>query len=351
MMRSPTYASSLSALSLCVGLAAGATAAEVETNNFYAGKQINLLVSTEVATTYDAYARIMADFWPRHIPGSPRFIVQNVPGASGLKLANHMFEGAPRDGLTVASTHSHIPTAPLQAPDSARYDPTKFSWIGNITKDPYVGLVWNTSPIQTFEDAKRIPSVMGGNGVASASTELGILSNAFFGTKFKIVSAYKGAPDVKLAIERGEIDGTFGTGWTSVKTGSPDWLTLKKVRILVQFGFEPHPELPGIPMFMDQVKSPEIRQALELQLARQEHTKPYFAPPEVPADRMAILRRGFDATMKDPQFRAALEKANLSIDAPMTAEQIAALTAKVFLTPPATVKLLQDTLAKGREGN
>jgi tripartite-type tricarboxylate transporter receptor subunit TctC len=323
----------------------GAIAADAD---FYKGKQITLLVSTDVATTYDLYARLMADFWARHIPGNPKIVVQNMPGAGGLKVTNHIFNGAPRDGLTVASAHGHIPTDPLLAPDGVQYDVTKINWLGNISSETFTGFVWHTSPIKTLEDTKTVPSVMGAGDVASASAVYAAIANDFFGTKFKIVPGYKGAPEVKLAMERGEVDGTFGTGWSSIKTGNPEWLRDKLIRVIAQFGMTRHPELPDVPLFIDWATTPDTRAALELQFAQQVATKPYFTPPEVPPERLAALRQGFDATMKDQDFWAAVKKGDLPTEGAMTAAELTAMIQRLSKTSPEAVKRLLSAAAKIR---
>jgi tripartite-type tricarboxylate transporter receptor subunit TctC len=328
--------------------AAGAPAAA---EDFYKGKQITLIVASGVGAAYDAYARLLIQYMPAHIPGNPTIVVQLMSGAAGLTAARHMFSVAPRDGTVFSSGVSNLPTAPLLAPDAAPYDTTKFSWIGSITKDPYIGYVWHTSAIQTLEDAKTKVATMGATGtVGSASFEMAIISNDFFGTKFRMITGYKDTNETKFAIERGELDGTFANAWSSFKISGADWLRDKKVRIITQHGFEKHPDLPDVPLFMDQAKTTADRQALELLLGRQEYSKPYFAPPEVPADRMAILRRAFDATVHDPEFLAAAEKQHLDVVGPMTGEQLAEMVKTVMATPKPVVQRVEGIFDDIRSG-
>jgi tripartite-type tricarboxylate transporter receptor subunit TctC len=335
------------AAGVAIALAAPAAAAD-----FYDGKQIKLVVSTEPGGAYDVYARLIAQYWGKYIPGHPAFVVQNMPGASGLKTANFIYNQAPRDGTVIAATHSGVPTTPLLSPAEAQFDLRKLSWIGSATKDPFVGFVWHTAPVKTFEAAKTTEVIMGGDGVGSAGVDMAIVSNVFFGTKFKIVTGYTGGPQVKLAMERGEVHGTFANAWTALKLAQPDWLKDGKITIITQHGFTRHAELPDVPLFMDQAKKPEDRQALELLLARQEFAKPYFGPPEVPADRVLLLRRGFDAVLKDPELLAGAAKASLPIDGPMTGEELATLTARLAETPPSVVqrieKVFTDFKAAGK---
>src|SRR5262249_9348991 len=162
---------------------------------------------------------------------------------------------------------------------------------------------------KTLEDAKTTESIMGAVGVGVASADYAILAREMFGLKFKLVTGYKSSNDVKLAMERGEVDGTFGNGWTSVRISEPDWIRDKKIRIIVQHGFKRLPELPDVPLFLDLARNEADRQALVFMLARQEAAKPYFAPPGVPPERLAILRKAFTAAVHDPRFTDTAAKA------------------------------------------
>jgi tripartite-type tricarboxylate transporter receptor subunit TctC len=333
------------AFALCNLLSGEALAADGD-DTFYRGKQIRLVVSTDVGGAYDTYARIMAPVLREHIPGNPVIIVQNMPGAGGLKAANYMAQQAPRDGTMIASTHAAILTLQYTSPGATNFDAGKFSWIGSITNDPFIGYVWHTSPIRTLEDTKTIASVMGGVETGSASTDYAIMARDMFGLKFRIVSGYKNSPDVKLAMERGEVDGTFANGWSSVATDRPEWIRDKKIRIIVQHGFRRHPDLPEVPLFSELARSEAERQAIVFMMARQEAAKPYFAPPDLPKERLALLRRAFDDTVRDPKFTALASKAGLALDGPMTGDEVAALVGKVAQTPSAVVQSINRMLSE-----
>jgi tripartite-type tricarboxylate transporter receptor subunit TctC len=314
-----------------------AWAAEPEAEAFYRGKQIRLIVSTDPAGAYDVTARVLAPHLAAHIPGNPSIVVQNMPGASGLKTANFMYSGAPRDGTVIAGTHSSVPTAPLTSPDAASFDVNRFSWIGSVTSDPFVGYVWRTSPVQSLEEARTKDVIMGGVSVGSAGVDMAIIARDLFGLKFKIVTGYKASNDVKLAMERGEVHGTFANAWSSIKTSEPVWIRDHLIKIIVQHGFKRQRDLPDVPLFIDLAQTEEQRQILTFLLARQEAAKPYFAPPDVPAARMQILRKAFDETMGDPKFIADAERARLSVEGPMTGDELATLVAKLSATPPSLV--------------
>ena len=310
----------------------GATAAD-----FYQGKQIRLIVSTAASGAYDAYARLMAQYYAEKIPGQPTMYVQNMGGSAGLQAANYLANGAPRDGTVIGAVESNIPTAPLLLPDNAKFDANAFSWIGSITSDPFIGYVWSQSKLQTYEDAKSILSIMGAPSARSYSAQMAKVSNELFATKFKLIIGYSGSDAVKLAMERGEIDGTFGNGWSSLKTQAPDWVTQRKVRVLTQFGLKRHPELPDVPLFLDQAKTDADRDLLVLLQIQQEFAKPYLAPPGVPAEQLSILRKAFMETLREPRFIEAVRKLKLEIYDPLDGDALAALVRKVSGTPPAVV--------------
>ena len=314
--------------------------------NFYNRKQIRLIVSTDAGGAYDTYARLMAQVLKDHIPGNPTIVIQNMPGASGLKTANYMYTSAPRDGTVIASTHASILTTQLTSPGAATFESTRFSWIGSVTTDPFIGYVWHTVPIQTLDDTRKTEVIMGGVSVGASSVDYAIMARDMFGLKFKIVTGYKASNDVKLAMERGEVQGTFANGWSSIKTAEPEWLRDKKIRIIVQHGFRKLPELPDVPLFIDLAQNEADRQAMIFMLARQEVAKPYFAPPDIPSERLAVLRRAFDATVRDPKFAALAAKANIALEGPMTGDEVAALVAKVAQTPPAVVQRVTRMLAE-----
>jgi tripartite-type tricarboxylate transporter receptor subunit TctC len=331
----------LAAALLFGGLAPAAQAAD----DFYKGKQIHLIIPTPSGGSYDGYARILANHMPGHIPGNPTMIAENMPGASGLKSANYIYSAAPKDGLTFAAGYSGLPTSQLLTPDGVQYDLNKFSWIGSITKDPFVGVVWHTSPIMTLEDLKTKEAVFGGSAIGAAGTDYAIIARDVLGFKLKIVTGYPNSPDMKIAMERRELDGTFATSWNSLNTTQPDWLRDKLARVIVQHGFKPHKDLPNVPLMIDQAKNEADKQVLELMMARQETSKPYFAPPGIPADRLNILRRAFDETIKDPAFIADVKKSRLDIDSPMTGEEAAEFVLHLSQTPQAVVKRIEQIFA------
>jgi tripartite-type tricarboxylate transporter receptor subunit TctC len=303
---------------------------------FYSGKTISIIVDGGGA--YQAYARTLAQYLPKYIPGHPGFIVQEMPGAGGVRAANFLYRIAPRDGTVIAGLHGAVLTAPLISHEAASFDVTRFSWIGNVTHDTFVGYVWHTSPVQSLEEAKSRQLVLGGTSFGGNGIDMSILAKALFGFKFKIISGYKTSTDTKLALERGEIDGTFANLWSSLK--QTDWLTRGLVRVIVQHGSRKHPELPDTPLLRDLAQNDAERQMIDLLGIREEIARPYLAPPEIPADRLAALRRAFDATMIDDGFLADMRRQHLEVDGSANGADLAALAGQIARTPRAAVERL-----------
>jgi tripartite-type tricarboxylate transporter receptor subunit TctC len=318
-----------------IGAGTDARAAE----DFYKGKQITLVVPTPPGGIYDIFARLMAEHMPRHIPGNPIIIPQNIGAASGLVGANQMANIAPKDGTWIASAHSSLPTAPLLVP-GAQFKMDTLQWLGSITKDPFVAYVWHTSAVQNFDDLKTKGGTFGGQAVGSASIDFAIFAREYFGLKLKIVTGYPNSPTVKLAMQRGEVDGTFGNGFSDLRSSEPTWIPQKQVRILTQFGFTKHPEMPDVPLFFDLAKTEADKQALRLLFGRQEFSKAYYTTPGVPPERLALLRKAFDDTIKDPAFLAATKKANVPVEEPMNGQDLTALIKQIGETPQPVVDRL-----------
>ncbi len=328
------------ALAMMIAIIAPGGAAHAAEDEFYRGKQIRLILSSGPGGVYDTYGRLIARFLPAHLPGRPTIVVQNFAGASGLRAANYLYNNAPRDGTVIAGVHNGIPTAPFEEPKQAHFDVNKLSWIGSISEDPFVGYVWHTSPVQRYEDAKKSGVVIGSASINSMGAKMAIVSNALFGTKFKLVIGYEDSSKVKLALEQGELQGTFANSWGDLKTQQPDWIRDKKVTIIIQHGYRKDPDLPNVPLIIDQVKNEGDRQALDLLLERQKFARPYVAPPGMPHDRLQLLRRAFDATARDPDFVKSVQAARLTVDNPMTGEQLTDEVARLSATPVAVMERL-----------
>jgi len=314
------------------------TAAADPVSDFYSGRTVTLMVSAGAGGGYDAYARTVARHIGRHIPGNPGIIVQNRPGAGGLVLANFMYNVAPKDGSVVGAVHRNMPTDPLigEKGDRIKYDATKFLWLGSANSEVSICASRADSAVKSFADALDRDIILG----AESNTDIEqfpIVMNNLIGTRFKIITGYPSGTAVNLAVERGEVQGRCGWSWSSFKSQKLDWMKTGKVHVFVQVSLKKHVDIPEVPLVMDHVKDKEAVQALKLVFSRQEFGRPYFAPPGLPADRGAALRKAFWATMTDSAFIKDIDKQKLELN-PMTGEDLHALIAELYTTPKSVVQ-------------
>jgi tripartite-type tricarboxylate transporter receptor subunit TctC len=307
-----------------------ASANEVET--FYRGKQISILVGAAAGGVYDVTARAVARHFGKHIPGNPTIVVQNLPAAGGVQLANQLVKVSPQDGTVIALTNNALPSTPYLRPDNARFDPAKFSWIGSSGRDLQVVAMWHTSGIRTLDDLLSKDVVVGAISRGTALVDFPLLANALSGTRFKIVPGYSGVPAVMLAIERGEVQGNGGLGWVQAKAQFAEMLKDDKLKVVAQYGFRQASDLASVPL-IPTGKSEADRQAFELLYSRLDYGRPFFGPPNMPADRLAALRGAFAATMKDSEFRREADRVQLTIEH-VSGEELADLTRRLAATPP-----------------
>lgn len=312
-------------------LPACATAQSAE--EFFKTVQLSLYVGSGGGGGYDAIARLVARHMSRFLPGNPNFVIKNMPTAAGVAAANFIANSAPRDGSAILATQNASLLLPLYNSPVAHYDPRKFEWIGSTDKQQAVCTTWHTSPIRTLADAEKRDVPVAATGVSAGPGVYPKILNAFFGTRFKVISGYD-TGSMRLAVEKGEVEGLCGLAWQTFKVTSFDWIENKRLNVLVQLGLTPNPELPDVPMAIDLLKSPEDRQVLELIVVPQEFGRPFLAPPGVPADRMALYRQAFQAVLKDPAFRAESAAAHFGID-PLDDRQIQALLARAYAAPKA----------------
>jgi tripartite-type tricarboxylate transporter receptor subunit TctC len=303
---------------------------------FYKGRQITFLVGAGAGGGYDAYYRSFARYLVHHIPGAPIIVNKNMPAASGLAAANTLYTSADRDGATIGAFPNNIPMDTLFGNPGARFDAQKLNWLGSIGKLENVCATWITSPIKTIAQAREREVIVAAAAATSNSAIMPKVLNALLGTRFKIVSGYDPGSGMTLALESGETEGVCGLSWSTMKAARPHWIKDHKLNVIVQMGLTKLPELPDVPSALELVSDSMKHQVLELILMRQEIGRPVAAPPGVPADRLELLRRAFDETMRDPEFLAEAEKLQLEIE-PLSAREIDALLAKAFATPKAIV--------------
>ena len=326
----------LLAASLALAIAPAAIA---RANDFYAGKTINIYIGTgEGSGALSAYPRAIAQVIGKYIPGNPALVVRYMPGAGGIKAANFIYGIAPQDGTAWGFITRGFVRAPLLGTPQAQFDPTKYQWIGTTSQETSVAAVWTAATrVRTLADAMNEDVVFGGTSLATDTGLFPTILNRLIGTRFKVIVGYKSSTDVDLAMERGEVQGKVWT-WGSLKSGSTaTWVGDGKVAMLTQFGLDRARDLPDLPLALDYAKSPEDRQVMELIFAPLALGYPSFMGPGVPAERIEIIRRAFDRTMRDPEFVDLMQQQNLVLD-PASGETVHAIVARLYRMPPAVIE-------------
>ena len=303
----------------------------------YAGKQLHMVIANGAGGGYDIYARILAMHLTRHIPGNPSIIDQNMPTAAGMAATNWAYSAAaPRDGTAILATYNSLLAEPLYGNSAARFDPLKFEMVGSISKQQNVCATWHTSPIKTIAQAKEREVIVPATGTASDSAIMPKILNAVLGTKFKVIPGYS-TTDQRLAVQRGEVEGICGLSWSTLKVSSPDWIENHRINVLVQTGSKPQADLPDVPLLIDLVANPEDKKVIELLSFAQQLGRPFLMPPETPKPTVAVMRRAFDATVKDPLFLADAAKALLEVD-PISGEMMERMMKEAYATPKPLVQ-------------
>jgi tripartite-type tricarboxylate transporter receptor subunit TctC len=311
--------------------------------DFYKGKTVDLEIGYSAGGGYDLYARLVARYLGRHIPGSPSVVPKNRPGAGSLLLANWLYAAAPRDGTAIGAMSRGAAFDPLLGERGAQFDASKFGWLGSAHEEVSVCVALPSSGIAKFDDLLSKQLALGATGVGDDTYQFPTLINAVLGTKFKIIALYPGSEELTRALEHGDVQGRCGWSWSSLIATRPDWIKSKKIAVLVQMSLTRHPGLTDVPLIMDLAKTDAQRQIFKLVFAQEVMGRPYAAPPDVPADRLAALRQAFVETMKDKDFLAGAQQAGLEID-PVSGERLQALIEDVYRTPPAVAKQTANLL-------
>jgi hypothetical protein len=267
-----------------------------------------------------------------------------MDGAGSMRAANFIYNAAPKDGTLIGMVSRSIASVPIiggAGSEGAKFESTKFLWLGSLNNEVSVAASWHTSGIKTIEDAKQRELLIGATafGVDDA-TIFPAVTNSLFGTKFKWVLGYRGGTDMNLAMESGETFGRVGWSWSSIKSVNAEWLRDKKINILLQLALAKHPDLPDVPLVMDLARNDIERQALELVFSRQTMGRPFLAPPGLPDDRAKALRAAFEAASRDPQLLAEAERMKLEVN-PVSGADVEALVARMYAAPKDVIDLVK----------
>ncbi len=307
-------------------------------SDFYRGKNITFLVGSDPGGSFGPYAQVLAEHMPKYIPEKPKFIIKYTGGESGgLNLANSVRANMPADGTTIAMTQQTIVLNQVLQPQYAKYDAREWLWLGNMAPVRNMLSIWHTAKAKTIEEAKSTEVIIGATGPSSPTYIVPNLMNKFLGTKYKIVTGYKGAADLNLAMQRGEIEGR-GASWVSVQLAMPDAIADGRIKPIVFASITREPSAPDVPTLAEIMKDPVHRQVAEFLSAESDFGRSVFLPPGVPADRVAMMRAAFEKTMKDEAFLADAKRLNLTIE-PMSHQKLAEITAKVVSAPKEVVEL------------
>ena len=318
------------------------SAASAQSETF--DKPITIYVAGTAGGGIDLLARALARHMGKYVPGAPNIVVQDMPGAGGIRAAGFLAEAAPRDGTAIGTFAGGPVIEPLIGARNPGYDMSKFTWVGAVSKDVGVCLSYGTTPFKTIEDLRDKQMIVAGTGAGSDSDTYPIILNEVLKTKIKLITGYLGTKETIMAIETGEAHGRCSVAYSALKMARPDWLRDKKINVIMQFGLEKSSELPDVPLVLDFVKNPEDRQLMELLMGTMAVARPFMAPPGVPEVRATALRRAFDKTMKDEGFLAEAKQLQLDVE-PTAGEEAQKIVQAMYATPKAVVERAKKLLS------
>jgi len=308
-------------------------------------KPITIYVAGTAGGGIDLYARLLARHLGRHIAGQPNVTVQVMPGAGGIRAAAFLATQAPRDGTAMTTFAGGPVLEPLIGGRNPGYRMNEFTWIGAINKDVALCLAWGGSPFKTIDDVRQREMVVAGTGAGSETDTWPVILNDVLGTRFKVVTGYLGSQETIMAIERGEAHGRCVFSLSALKTAKPDWLRERKINLLLQIALKKSAELPDVPLLSDLLSNDDDRAMVALLAGPTGMARSFAAPPGLPADKAALLRRAFDVTMKDEAFLAEAGKMQADV-APTTGEDVQRIVGRMYDTPAPVVERLKKYFAR-----
>jgi tripartite-type tricarboxylate transporter receptor subunit TctC len=307
--------------------------------DFYAGRNVKLIISTGVGGGHDQTSRIIARHWTNHIPGKPNFVPQNMPGGGSLLATNFLYNVAPQDGSVVGSVIPSIVMHQVLGRKGVNYEAARFHWIGSSSRSNSMVFVWHATGVKTLKEAMAKPVIMGATGVASNSVRYPSVLNNVVGTGFRIIMGYRRTTDIDLAMERGEVQGRAGATFNTMLATREDWIREGKILLLAQIGPAKETGFENVPLITEFARDKAGREVLQVFCDDIALGRPYMVGPGVPADRVAALRASFDATMKDPALLADARKSSLDIAPTGGAELQKLVAAMVGMEPDLRARL------------
>lgn len=318
------------------------TLGAVADDGFFRGKTITIINSTGNGGSYFNLAQSVARYMPRYIEGAPSMIVKSMPGAGNVLATNFMYNAAPKDGTHIATINNSIPLHQVINGRGVQYDATKFNWLGSTGTYNSVAYVWHTAGVRSVKDLDKKEVLLGGTGPGSSIVIYPAAMNRILGSKFKFVLGYKSTHEIDIAMERGEVQARTGS-YTGLRSDHPDWISQKKVDIILQIGGKRDPELPDVPLLHELARNDAEREILKLISSPISLGRPYLAPPGIPDVRLATLRRAFMATLRDPGFLSEAKKLDHEID-PITAEEVAQIVSETINAPMAAIAVAKEIM-------
>ena len=339
----------LTAGAMMMGALTGAMALEDEAlARFYKDKTVTIAVGSSPGGGLDTFGRLLSRHMGKHIPGKPNVVVSNVPGAGGNVLANNLYTLVPKDGTYMGITFPSVIIDPLLSENHRGYDPTKFNYIGNANAEVLVCLLRRDVGVKSLEDFLRADLVIGATAPGSTTADFPMIVKGLLGAKFRLVTGYQGSREVTLAIEKNEVQGICGLGWSTVKVQYPDILKGDMfATVFAQEDLKGHPELNAIkvPLVYSLAKTDEDKQALQMFYAQNAFSRPFILPPGVPADRVEALRKIFLETIADPELQAEARKMNIEA-VPSSGAELQQVIANMYATAPAVVARVKKGMGR-----
>jgi tripartite-type tricarboxylate transporter receptor subunit TctC len=304
--------------------------------DFYAGKTVSIVVGSAPGGSYDLYARIVARHIGQHIPGNPTFVVQNMPGANSKLMAGYVYNVAPKDGTVLGAPLNTVAINQM-VEGKANFDAAEFNWIGAVSSPANVLVTWHSSGVKTLDDARKKEVIIGATTAGTTQEMYPVMANNLLGTKFKVVTGYKASTEVNLAMERGETQGRGANTYLAYRFQNPDWISDKKINLIFQMTETRDPLMPDTPTLLEYARNDEQKKVISLMVTSEAIGRPLLAPPGVPAERVALLRKALMQVVKDPEFVAEAEKAQLEIS-PVPGEKLQTMVRDLIATPPDIVE-------------
>jgi tripartite-type tricarboxylate transporter receptor subunit TctC len=314
--------------------------------DFFAGKTIVINVGSAAGGSYDLYSRMVARHIGRHIPGNPAVIVRNMPGANSGVMANYIYEVAAKDGTQLGAPLNTVPLTQLLEPDRVKFNSAEFNWIGAVSSPANVLATWGTSGVRTIEDARSREILIGATTPGTTMEMYPLMANNLFGTKFKVITGYIGGAEINISMERGEVQGRGANTYIAYRFQNADWIRDKKLNFVFQMTETRDPMMPDTPTLLEYAKTDEQRKIISMMVTTEAVGRSLIAPAGVPADRVALLRKALMETVKDPEFLADTEKAQLEVS-PIPGEKLQQMVKDLVATPPDIVEKYKKAVARG----